>query len=68
MQQPSTCARTETRPAAARVYLPAGSYPRLDDEHESALLEALIDGRLLGNHDGLGHQRLARARENHGMW
>lgn len=43
------------------------SYRRQDDEYESALLEALIDGKLLGNYDGLGHQRLARARQNRGM-
>lgn len=44
-----------------------GSYRRQDDEYESALLEALIDGKLLGTYDGPGHQRLARARMERGM-
>lgn len=43
------------------------SYHRQDDNHESALLEALIDGKLLGICDGPGHQRLARFRNERGM-
>jgi hypothetical protein len=43
-----------------------GSYRRQDDEYESALLEALIDGQLLGTYDGPGHQRLARAHREPG--
>lgn len=35
------------------------SYRRKDDHHESALLEALIEGLLLGTYNGSGHQRLA---------
>jgi hypothetical protein len=38
------------------------TYRRQDDAYESALLEALIDGKLCGVYDGPGHQRLARAR------
>jgi hypothetical protein len=43
------------------------SYRRQADDYESALLEALIDGKLLGIYDGPGHQRLARARNERGM-
>jgi hypothetical protein len=43
------------------------SYRRHDDDYESALLEALIEGKLLGIYDGPGHQRLARARNERGM-
>jgi hypothetical protein len=43
------------------------SYRRQDDEFESALLEALIDGKLLGNYHGPSHQRLARIRADRSM-
>jgi hypothetical protein len=43
------------------------SYRRQDDDYESALLEALIEGKLLGIFDGPGHQRLARARNERVM-
>ena len=45
----------------------SSSYRRQADDYESALLEALIDGKLLGIYDGPGHQRLARARNERGM-
>jgi hypothetical protein len=44
-----------------------GSYRRHEDAYETALLEALIDGKLLGVYDGPGHQRLARIRAKLGM-
>jgi hypothetical protein len=44
-----------------------GSYRRHEDAYETALLEALIDGKLLGVYDGPGHQRLARIRAELGM-
>lgn len=37
------------------------------DEYETALLEALIDGKLLGVFNGPGHQRLERIRGELGM-
>lgn len=42
-------------------------YRRHPDDYESALLEALIDGKLLGVFDGSGHQRLGRIRAELGM-
>lgn len=44
-----------------------GSYRRHQDDHETALLEALIDGKLLGVLDGPSHLRLARLRAELGM-
>jgi hypothetical protein len=43
------------------------SYRRHRDDYETALLEALIDGKLLGVFDGPGHQRLDRIRAELGM-
>lgn len=43
------------------------SYRRQDDAHETALLEALIDGVLLGIYSGPAHQGLARIRIERGM-
>jgi hypothetical protein len=43
------------------------SYRRHDDLYESAMLETLIDGKLLGVYAGPCNQRLARARAERGM-
>ena len=50
------------RRIAAVVEGNRGSYRRHEDAYETALLEALIDGKLLGVYDGPGHQLLARIR------
>jgi hypothetical protein len=42
---------------AAVVEGDRSSYRRQDDDYESALLEALVDGILLGSYDGPGYQR-----------
>jgi len=47
---------------AAVVEGDRGSYRRHQDDYETALLEALIDGRLLGVFDGPSHERLERIR------
>ncbi|HSR84556.1 MAG TPA: hypothetical protein VLM11_10295 [Streptosporangiaceae bacterium] len=43
------------------------SYRRHDDAYESALLEVLIDGTLLGVYHGPSHERWARIRAELGM-
>jgi len=52
---------------AAIVEGDRSSYRRQDDDYESALLEALIDGVLLSSYDGPGHQHLARFRNERGI-
>ena len=44
-----------------------GSYWRHPGDYETALLEALIDGKLLGVFSGPGHQRLVRIRAELGV-
>ena len=52
---------------AAVVEGDRSSYRRHDDAYDTALLEALIDEKLLGVYDGPGHERLARIRAELGM-
>jgi hypothetical protein len=42
------------------------SYRRQGDEHESALLEAVVEWVLLGVHGGAGHARWNRIRRGSG--
>jgi len=55
------------RIVAAVVEGDGSSYRRHDDAYETALLEALTDGKLLGAHDRPSHERLARIRAELGM-
>ena len=52
---------------AAVVEGDRSSYRRHDDACDTTLLEAFIDGKLLGRYDGPGHERLARIRAELGM-
>jgi hypothetical protein len=40
----------------------------LDDEYESALIEALIDGKLLAHYDGTGVEATETMVQPHGIY